>query len=121
MVEDAWRQYVATYHAQLRGRLVGFRLLHDAAHTMRRFRTRLDANDAIALGLVTPDVLDCDDRASTAGVDRSHLCQHRRLRVDQIVGENHGKRFQTHDGQRAQYRVSEAERLRLPNVYARDV
>ena len=117
MVEHPRHQEITSDDRQRRGRLRGFRLLDDRGDALRH-TPALRRHDAITVGLGARHRLATDHAAATPGVHRSHLREHRRLCIDEIVGEMHEERLLAHRRSGAEHGMTETERRRLADVDA---
>jgi hypothetical protein len=117
-MEDARRKDVAADDSQRRGRFLGFGLLHHRGDLRDPLRDFLRGDDAVRRRVLARDVLDRDHAAAVLRVHLHHLLHHRRRRVDEVVGEDHGERLVAHEVARAEHGVAQAERLGLPHIRA---
>ena len=82
--------------------------------------TIVDSDDAVTRCVFAGHGLDSDDAAAVIGVFRRHLLQTSGVARDEIIGQVYEERRISDRRPRAKYRVPQAKRLALPNVYARD-
>src|SRR5260221_3279559 len=117
-LENRRCQHIAPDHGQRRGRILGRGLLHDGADRrdlgFRFGRT----DDAVAAGLLARHLLHAQQRAAFLFEAPGHTDERGRLRVDQIVGQQHREGLVADHRLRAQHGMAQAERLRLPQVDA---
>src|SRR5690606_31398637 len=71
--------------------------------------------------LAALDIVDAQHTAVLLVGRLDQLAGDRRLRVDQVIGQNHHERLIAHDGRRAQYSVTQPKRRGLARIDAVDV
>ncbi len=76
----------------------------------------LAGQDAVGAHLVLGHALDGDDRPAQLLVDVDHLPERRRVRVDDVVAEDHHERLVADQAFGDEHGVAEAERLALADV-----
>src|SRR6267378_2034819 len=117
-LEDARRQHIAADDRESRRRFGRLGLFHDAVDAGDVAVHALDGDDPVALCLVAGHFLDAEERGAFARKNLRHARHGGRLRVHQVVGEDHRERVVADDRLRAQNRVAQAERLGLADVDA---
>ncbi|RWA51779.1 hypothetical protein AU476_20850 [Cupriavidus sp. UYMSc13B] len=121
MVEDARRQDIAADHAQVGGGIFRRGLFHDAGHLDDALVPFASVDYAIGAALLRRDLFHAQHGAVVVVVDVDHLLHHRRIAVDQVVGQHDGKRRVAHQLGCAQHRVAQAQCFGLAHVEALDV
>ena len=117
--KDVGRQNVAADNRQVGRRFVARRFLDQIAHpidAVAELRRRVDVDHAVARDVFGLDAFDGEHRPADALEHVDHLLDRRRLRVDHVVGEDHGERLVADEIAADQHGVAEAERLSLPDV-----
>src|SRR6267378_409555 len=117
-LEDARRQHIAADDRESRRRFGRPGLLDDAVDAGDVGAGALDGHDTVALRLVAGHFLDAEERGAFARKNLRHARHGRRLRVHQVVGEDHRERVVADDRPGAQHRVAQAERLGLADIDA---
>jgi hypothetical protein len=122
MMKYSRRQDVTSDHRERRWRRSRFGLLDHSPNATdapaRRVGVRLD--DAPTADLRGRHVHDADRRCAFAPRDVDHLPCRGNLRIDQVIREQHGKRFVAHYRLRTKYGVPQPERLGLADINAID-
>jgi len=114
------RQYVAADHGQRRWRLLGL-----GFSTMRRICSITSViawcRRCRSFGIFARHLLHPDHRTAVIVIDVHHLLHHRRLAVDQVVGQHHGEGLVAYRRIGAEHRMAQPQSFRLANVDAVDV
>ncbi len=119
MMENPRAQDIAADHGQIGRGVHGTGLLHYGTDRTRFFTIGLD--DAVLARVLARHFVHTEHRALVLLVHLRHLPEHRRLAVDQVIGQDYGERLVVDHRLGAQHRVSQAQRLRLADVDAVDV
>jgi hypothetical protein len=121
-MKDARRQDIAADHGQ--GSMAPPRAWASrrcARSVLQRLGHRLAVDDAVALGVFRRHLLHADHRTAVVVIDIRHLLHHRRIAVEQVVGQQHGEGLVADRRIGAEYRMTEAQGLGLADVDAVDV
>src|SRR5690606_16780140 len=112
-VEHPRRQHVAADHGERARRILRPRLLDDAGDPAAAPAETLGGDDPVAAGLFAWHFLGGDDAGAAARSAVGHLLERAVAATvpDQVVGQQHREWLVAHHRLRAQYRVSQAERV----------
>ncbi len=117
-MEYARGQDVPPDHGETGWRRLRFGLLDDSHHALDVPGDGFGLDDTVLAGLLARDLLHREHRGLVPLEYLGHLPQGRRVAVDQVISQDHGEHLVVDCGLRAQHRVSQAERLGLPDVDA---
>src|SRR6266702_1502601 len=118
VMEYARGQDVPPDHGETGWRRLRFGLLDDSHHALDVPGDGFGLDNTVLAGLLARDLLHREHWGLVPLEYLGHLPKDRRVPVDKVVGEDHGKDLVVHRGLCAQHRVSQAERLWLPDVDA---
>jgi len=117
-VENLGFKNVAAHHGQVAGGVGRVWLFNNARHLQHPLRSMRAGHNAVLIGLAARHLLHGQHATVELTRHRHHLADDGAVRVDHVVGQEHGKRLVAHDGGRAQDGVAQAQGSGLAGVHA---